>query len=75
MHRLESLNAFVACVDPKCHDTFPAAFAICDKCGKVDEFGDLPLQDHLLDWCKQHQFQANAAAVEIRGLCVRCAQC
>jgi Fur family zinc uptake transcriptional regulator len=40
VHRLESLNAFVACAEPHDHSHSMTAFAICDKCGQVTEFSD-----------------------------------
>ena len=36
VHRLESLNAFVACCQPHCHTHDMIAFAICETCGQVD---------------------------------------
>ena len=36
VHRLESLNAFVACAHKHCHDDCASAFAICEKCGCGD---------------------------------------
>src|SRR5262245_48967355 len=40
VHRLESLNAFVACSEPHDHGHGMTAFAICDRCGQVDEMSD-----------------------------------
>jgi Fur family zinc uptake transcriptional regulator len=40
VHRLESLNAFVACAEPHDHSHRMTAFAICDTCGQVMEFSD-----------------------------------
>lgn len=40
VHRLESLNAFVACAHPQCHEHGLIAFAICEQCGQVTEFSD-----------------------------------
>src|SRR3954470_20560978 len=40
VHRLESLNAFVACAHPHCHASSMMAFAICEKCGSVEEFSN-----------------------------------
>ena len=40
VHRLESLNAFVACAEPHDHSHRMTAFAICDICGQVSEFSD-----------------------------------
>ncbi|MGE4247385.1 MAG: Fur family transcriptional regulator, partial [Parvibaculaceae bacterium] len=40
VHRLESLNSFVACAHPHDHIHGLIAFAICESCGQVDEFPD-----------------------------------
>ncbi|MCC2112772.1 MAG: transcriptional repressor, partial [Hyphomicrobiales bacterium] len=47
VHRLESLNAFVACSHPECEAKETTAFAICDKCGCVTEFADARIADDL----------------------------
>lgn len=71
-HRLESLNAFVACNHPDCDDTGQAAFAICEECGKVTEFTDLALETRLADWAEQASFIPNRTTVELRGHCAEC---
>ncbi|MCB1470463.1 MAG: transcriptional repressor, partial [Rhizobiaceae bacterium] len=38
VHRLESINSFVACTHPHDHSHGLIAFAICEACGAVDEF-------------------------------------
>ena len=40
VHRLESLNAFVACSHPKCSTHSNVAFTICEKCNNVLEIND-----------------------------------
>ncbi len=72
-HRLESLNAFVACSGENCHRPGLAAFAICDKCGRVSEFSDFVLRQRLEDWAQHEGFRASRNVVEIRGQCARCA--
>lgn len=72
-HRLESLNAFVACADAHCHRTGLIAFAICDTCGKVDEFADPVIEDRLGVWAAQTGFTAARTTMEIRGRCAGCA--
>src|SRR5690606_10648064 len=56
IHRLESINAFVACAHPHCHARGLIAFAICEKCGQVDEFSDEVVQQRLGDWSAAHGF-------------------
>lgn len=40
VHRLESINAFVACAHPHEHKHGLIAFAICKGCGQAEEFPD-----------------------------------
>jgi Fur family transcriptional regulator, zinc uptake regulator len=73
VHRLESLNAFVACARPHCHVSRAAAFAICGKCGTVAEFADDVLDRRLADWTRERGFVATKTTVEINGVCAACA--
>lgn len=72
VHRLESLNAFVACSHPACsaHDT--VAFAICDGCGQVDEVADKRLSSDLMAVAQDDGFTLKQSIVELRGLCRNC---
>ncbi|TKT69139.1 Fur family transcriptional regulator [Aquamicrobium sp. LC103] len=72
IHRLESLNAFVACAHPHCHAHGLIAFAICEKCGQVDEFSDEVVQKRLAGWAEDHRFKAEKTTIEIRGRCANC---
>lgn len=71
-HRLESLNAFVACADTNCHRTGMIAFAICENCGKVDEFSDVAIEKRLAGWGRNASFTARLTTIELRGLCAAC---
>lgn len=71
-HRLESLNAFVACADEHCHRKGLIAFAICANCGKVDEFADPVIEDRLGAWAGQEGFKVERTTMEIRGQCALC---
>jgi Fur family zinc uptake transcriptional regulator len=73
VHRLESLNAFVACPHPHDHKNALVAFAICDRCGKVDEFCDEMVEERLGRWGREHSFAAQKTTIEIRGTCRDCA--
>jgi Fur family zinc uptake transcriptional regulator len=72
-HRLESLNAFVCCADAHCHETGTIAFAICEECGKVEEFAERAVEQKLRGWSKSSGFRPNAITIELRGLCKACA--
>ena len=72
VHRLESLNAFVACSHEDCHDTGLVAFAICGQCGLVSEFSDEVVSQRLTHWIAEHQFSNTRTTIEIRGDCGAC---
>lgn len=71
-HRLESLNAFVACADSHCHNHGHLAFAICENCNGVTEFSDTTIQQRLDTWAEGADFKANGTIIEIRGICTNC---
>lgn len=72
-HRLESMNAFVACSEPHDHDHRMIAFAICDTCGQVAEMSDHDMGHKLDDWVGSTGFSAKRAVIEFRGVCASCA--
>ena len=78
VHRLESLNAFFACA----HDhgnqgarhapANAAAFAVCERCGTVEEY-DLPSEVAALKaFLGENGFTAGQINIEIRGCCAAC---
>jgi Fur family zinc uptake transcriptional regulator len=73
-HRLESLNAFVCCANAEQagHST-AAAFAICGKCGRVDEFADAAVEARLVAWAAENGFAPEQTTIELRGRCRDCA--
>ncbi|AXS41272.1 Fur family transcriptional regulator [Breoghania sp. L-A4] len=72
VHRLESLNAFVACSHPECGTHATMGFAICDKCGKVTEFATESVAGQLQDWARSQDFALKKTTIELRGLCQLC---
>lgn len=71
-HRLESLNAFVACSHDDDHRS-GAVFMICDTCGETREVVDRSLEQHLRQASGEHAFHMAQATVELRGHCAGCA--
>lgn len=71
-HRLESLNAFVCCADVNCHDSGTIAFAICEGCGKVEEFAEPAVEQRLQRWSRSSGFKPNGITIELRGRCKAC---
>lgn len=72
VHRLESINSFVACSHAQCHDSGFIAFAICDACGQVSEFSDRGISRRLTGWAADNAFRAEKTTIEIRGVCADC---
>ena len=73
VHRLESLNAFVACNHPDCSGHSLAAFTICEKWGAVGEVNDVGLSRALSHLTGSANFKVKASTVELRGVCELCA--
>ena len=71
IHRLESLNAFVACDRPHRHRG-TTVFTICDGCGEASEFTDDAIAAQLDRRAGEHAFAMERATVELHGLCGRC---
>lgn len=76
VHRLESINAFVACAhrhdNCACHHHGIIGFAICDICGQVDEFHDHQVDERLTGWASSKRFKPVKTTIEIRGVCEAC---
>jgi len=74
VHRLESVNAFVACrhFDEEEHNAHLIAFAICKKCGAVIEFSDEQIDECVKVQMAAHQFRSQGTTLEISGLCRDC---
>jgi Fur family zinc uptake transcriptional regulator len=79
VHRIESLNAFVACRDSHqhphnhghAHDR-TVGFAICDRCGAVEEFVDRDLHTRLDADLAAKGFAPRSSFIEVLGLCAAC---
>jgi Fur family zinc uptake transcriptional regulator len=76
VHRLESLNAFVACNHPAGENSGAShgtvAFAICEECGGVTEFAEQDVVKRLQGWARTEGFHAHSTVIELRGLCENC---
>ena len=70
VHRLKSLNAFVAC----CHNGHhkQSVFVICDDCQSVTEFSEPGIQKLIDALAKQVDFTISRATLELRGACRKC---
>jgi Fur family zinc uptake transcriptional regulator len=67
VHRIESLNAFIACMHPgEAHDP---AFMICRSCGAVEE---AQVEAALGQTASQSGFVVEQTVIEAEGLCPHC---
>ncbi|MEM7067263.1 MAG: Fur family transcriptional regulator [Pseudomonadota bacterium] len=74
VHRLESLNAFVACQHPSCENESQdtVLFTICEKCGNVQELVNDRLVNVFSSLAKEVQFSLKESVIELRGICANC---
>jgi Fur family transcriptional regulator, zinc uptake regulator len=69
-HRIESLNAFVACDVGACARS--TIFLICEKCGGAEEFDAGHALIDLADAAKKDGFSIRRTMIEASGLCAQC---
>lgn len=73
VHRIESLNAFVACHDHEEEDhDHMAQFAVCRSCGSVTEIHDHRLNDIVHELGEKLHFRIDREMLELLGQCQRC---
>ena len=73
VHRLESLNAYIACAHSHAHPG-TTIFSICGDCGEVGEYTDDGLEARISDRIAAGKFKMISTMVEIRGICAQCAE-
>ena len=69
-HKIEHLNAFVACTHP-CEDHAPA-FVICRKCHKVSEAVPGPMGRSLRKAARDNGLHVELTVMEAIGICPDC---
>lgn len=69
-HRIESLNAFIACGVHGCRRD--VAFLICENCGLVDEREAKSSRADLDQWADMQNFAIATCVIEARGVCASC---
>ncbi|MEM7268169.1 MAG: Fur family transcriptional regulator [Pseudomonadota bacterium] len=69
-HRLESLNAFVACQHTDHNDA--AVMSICDDCGLVEESVAPGLTDEIANVAGKSGFAPQRHVIEVHGVCASC---
>jgi Fur family transcriptional regulator, zinc uptake regulator len=71
VHRIESRNAFVACVREHA-GTDPIVFLICERCGAVGEAPGGTVGEALKSSCRAAGFAPKSPVIEIAGICSHC---
>jgi Fur family zinc uptake transcriptional regulator len=72
IHRVESLNAFVGC---NCSEhEHELLLLICKRCQEVEERPAVDVMSALASEIQKAEFMPSKKAIEIHGLCARCAR-
>ena len=71
VHRIESRNAFVACVHAHGSGD-PVVFLICEKCGAVGEAASAVVADTTKNASRAAGFTPRTPVIEISGICTHC---
>jgi Fur family zinc uptake transcriptional regulator len=73
VHRIESRNAFMACVGHHERDDL-IVFLICDHCGTVGEASSAAVAEQLRKAAGAAGFAPKTPVIEIGGVCAHCRQ-
>lgn len=75
IHKIERLNAFIACTDggEHTHHAHAAQFLICRSCGTVAELEDSSIAEAINRAAGQTGFRPDRATIEVEGSCAACA--
>jgi Fur family zinc uptake transcriptional regulator len=71
VHRIESRNAFVACVNNHASGDL-VVFLLCERCGEVGEAPSAAVADQLKNAARAAGFTPKAPVIEIGGVCANC---
>ena len=71
VHRLESLNAFVGCNQPR--SSHQGQFLICGKCGQVSEMDVREITRLVSESARDQGFIPQKQTIEVHGVCGQCA--
>jgi Fur family zinc uptake transcriptional regulator len=72
VHRIESRNAFVACVHTHAAGEL-VVFLICERCGTVGEAPSAEVASKLRSAARAAGFTPKSPVIEISGVCSHCA--
>jgi len=71
VHRIESRNAFVACVHNHASGD-PVVFLICERCGAVGEAAGAAVAETIRSASRAAGFTPKTPVIEISGICTHC---
>ena len=71
VHRIESRNAFIACINNHGIDDL-VVFLICERCGSVGEAASAAVAQTLKTASRAAGFTPKAPVIEIGGVCAHC---
>ena len=71
VHRIESRNAFVACVNNHASGDL-VVFLICERCGMVGEAGSTEMAATLKSAAQAVGFTPKSPVIEVGGICTHC---
>src|SRR6266498_392775 len=71
VHRIESRNAFVACVHNHAASSF-VVFLICERCGAVGEASSDEVTATLTSAARAAGFTPKSPVLELSGVCTHC---
>ena len=73
VHRIESRNAFLACISDHGEDGCRTLFLICEHCGAVGEASSPAVAETCTRLRRAAGFTPKAPVIEITGVCAHCA--
>jgi Fur family zinc uptake transcriptional regulator len=71
VHRIESRNAFVACVNNHANGDM-VVFLICERCGDVGEASGAAIAENVKAAARAAGFSPKTPVIEISGTCAHC---
>src|ERR687898_850852 len=72
VHRIESRNAFLACIGGHEEGAGTTVFLICERCGAVGEANSKAVADMLQRAASAAGFTPKARVIEVTGVCAHC---
>ena len=72
IHKLESINSFIACQHRHCTSHQITSFAICESCQCVSEIVNAEFEQTLQSLAQNAGLIPKRSTIEIHGLCTAC---